>query len=281
MTQDRMSWDVLRGEEIVPGRRVLKRLGGGSRYEAHLVSGSEGDVRYVVKVLRPDKVLDPASLRSLRREYSLLGGVDHPSIPRAVSLGDAGPRPHLVMTYLKGRRLSTRIRKEGPLPIDDVLRIGLALASALAHLHERDVLHLDVKPGNVIDGPVTGLIDLSVARRTADAAALTHHVGTDAYMAPETCVPRRLGPITSAADVWGLGATLYRAAAGEPPFARGPRDATSPEERWPALTTPPAPLPASVPKTVHGVVVRCLDPKPSQRPGIVEVVAAFAGLVGG
>lgn len=275
MTQDRMSWDVPSGDEIVPGRRVLKRLGGGSRYEAYLVSSV--DVRYVVKILRPDKMTDPASLRSLRREHSLLRGLDHPSVPRAVSLGDAGPRPHLVMTYLDGRRLSTRIRKEGPLPIDEVLRIGIAIASALAHLHQRDVLHLDVKPGNIIDGPVTGLIDLSVARRTADAAALTHHVGTDAYMAPETCIPRRFGPITTAADVWGLGATLYRAATSETPFVKGSRDA-GPESRWPALTTRAAAMPHTIPESLRNVVSNCLDPIPSRRPGVNELASALASL---
>ena len=99
-------------------------------------------------------------------------------------------------------------------------------------------MHLDVKPRNIIMAGRPRLIDLSVARRRASApAAWTRPVGTDAYMAPEQCEVARFGELGPATDVWGLGATLYEALAGEPPF---PPDG----ERFPQLRHAPAPLAA-------------------------------------
>ena len=92
------------------------------------------------------------------------------------------------------------------------------------------------------------LIDLSVAVTADAAAALERSVGTDSYMAPEQCDPVALGPVGAAADIWGLGATLYRAATGERPFPNGDPKASDPLERWPQLDhdPEPGPLPAVI-----------------------------------
>jgi serine/threonine protein kinase len=126
------------------------------------------------------------------------------------------------------------------------------------------------------------LIDLSIARPLERAARLRHPVGTDAYMAPEQCDPKgnegRIGPL---ADVWGLGATLFHAAAGERPFPRpeGARDSEQPEVRFPQLVEHPGDMPASLPAPFVELVEGMLARDPGDRPSAAEVAAELEPLV--
>ena len=139
-----------------------------------------------------------------------------------------------------------------------------------------DVVHLDIKPGNIIMGAPAKLIDLSVARTTGDAAALTTAIGTDQYMAPEQCAPRRPVAPCPASDVWGIGATLFHALTGRRPFERGSdSDAATDAERWPQLVTAPATMPPRVPADVAVTVLACLSTDPRLRPAPAELVEAF------
>jgi serine/threonine protein kinase len=137
-----------------------------------------------------------------------------------------------VLEHLEGPRLSTLIRKYGPLEPEQLFPLGLQLCSALHFIEAEGVVHLDVKPSNIIMGAPARLIDLSIARTFDELARMTYPIGTDAYMPPEQCDPLGRGPITSAADIWGMGATLYHAAAGRRPFREGAREATG-ETRFP------------------------------------------------
>jgi serine/threonine-protein kinase len=111
------------------------------------------------------------------------------------------------------------------------------------------------------------LIDLSVALTTEAAGDLTGAVGTDAYMAPEQCLPCELGPPGPPADVWGLGATLLKAASGAPAFARGDGvdGGAPPELRWPQLRER-ALAPSDLEPTLAETIEACLDPDPAVRP---------------
>jgi serine/threonine protein kinase len=184
-----------------------------------------------------------------------------------------GPRPHLVLEHLEGPRLSTLIRRHGPLPPEQLVPLALQLCSALHYLGTERVTHLDLKPANTIMSAPPRLIDLSVALSFDEAAELRRPLGTDAYMAPEQCDPKRRGPVGPAADVWGLGATLYRAASGERPFAGAVKGSGDPVERWPQLVAKPAPdrLPAAVAEPI----LACLRPRPGDRPSPAEVADAL------
>ncbi|MGH3012931.1 MAG: protein kinase domain-containing protein, partial [Gaiellaceae bacterium] len=159
-----------------------------------------------------------------------------------------------------------------------LLPLGLQLASALHYLEEEKVVHLDVKPSNVILGAPARLIDLSIAQPLDELAAITHRIGTDAYMAPEQCDPKRLGPLTSAADVWGMGASLFHGAAGMPPFPQGVRDGSR-EERFPQLQEEPAPLPGTLDPEAAELITACLAFEPERRPTAAEVAEELEHLV--
>jgi len=238
------SWQFAPGDEIAPGRTALRRLGGGKRYEAYLSFDEHLLAPVVVKVIRPELVHDEAALRGLVREYETARRLNHPAVLRAFDAALDGPRPHIVLENLDGPRLSTLLRKYGPLPLEQLLPLGLELCSALHYLAAEQTVHLDVKPSNIIMGAPPKLIDLSIARTLEEAANLRHSVGTDAYMPPEQCAPPRHGTPGPAADLWGLGTTLYQSLSGYRPFRDGVNEPGTPaEQRWPQLVEEPAPLP--------------------------------------
>lgn len=184
-----------------------------------------------------------------------------------------GGRPFLELEYVRGRRLSTLVRRHGSLRATDAVSLGRDLAAALAYLHTEGLVHLDVKPSNVIAGSLPGLIDLSVARRIDRARLINGFVGTDAYMAPEQCDPARWGEIGTASDIWGLGVTVHEAMTGRLPYAR-----PSSERRYPQLDWVPREL-DDLPPALEPLVRSCLAPRPEERPSAGELGDALEPLV--
>jgi serine/threonine protein kinase len=266
-------WRLGEGEEFAPGRRALKRLGGGHRYEAYLAYDDHLHAIVVAKLVRPHLVADEHTLSGLRAEARMLDRLEHPVILRSFDAVLTGPRPHLLLEHLEGPRLSTLIRRDGPLQPEQLVPLALQLCSALHYLSAEGVVHLDLKPANTIMSGPPRLIDLSVAETLERAGMLEHPVGTDTYMAPEQCEPGRRGPVGSAADIWGLGATLYRAATGRRAFPAGDPKSADPATRWPQLTTAvdPDPLPSAVAEPV----LACLQPDPGRRPDAAQLSEAF------
>jgi eukaryotic-like serine/threonine-protein kinase len=254
------------GDELAPGLVAMRRLGGGSHYEAYEAWDERLYALVVVKAVRPHLVEDPRVLGELEAEAAMVARLAHPVIVRGFGAVLDGPRPHLVLEHLEGPRLSTLIRRHGPLAVEQLVPLGLQLCSALHYLREERVAHLDLKPANTIMSGPPRLIDLSIAAALDDAARLAKPLGTDGYMAPEQCDPAGRGPVGPEADVWGLGVTLYRAATGERPFPQGDPSADGPV-RWPQLELRPEPPdPRRVPDAVAGPIMSCLSSDPSDRP---------------
>src|SRR5829696_2547853 len=237
------SWNLRAGDELVPGRAVHALLGGGTSYEAYLVFDQELHYAAVAKVLRPSRAEDVGARRGLAREAALLEQLRHPVVVRSLGAVPDGPRPHMLLEHLEGPRLSTLVRRHGPLALEQLLPLALELASALHHLRVR------------------GLVHLSVARTVEQAAALQHVVGTDGYLAPEQELPWT-GEVGPAADVHGLGATLVHAATGRPPTGGGLGG-----------------LPDGVPSRLLGIVRSCLAPRPADRPTPAQVAEAVEPLI--
>jgi serine/threonine protein kinase len=268
-------WGFAEGDEIIPGRYALKLLGGGSRYEAYLAHDDDLLALVVVKTLRPGRAHDPRALGGLAAEHAALQALQHPSIVRSFGADLGGDRPHIVLEFLDGPRLSSLIRKFGRLPLEQSIPLAVQLCSALHYMHGRGMVHLDVKSANIIMGAPPRLIDLSIARSVADATELTAPVGTDAYMAPEQCEPSAGGPVGPAADVWGLGASLYEAVTGRPPFPE-----MDPGGRFPQLDMDPAPMDDEVPPPLRDLIDGCLRREPAGRPTARSLAQALEPLVG-
>jgi serine/threonine protein kinase len=267
------AWDLAEGDDIALGRTALRKLGGGHHFEAYLAFDERLHAIVVAKLVRPHLVDDERTLAALAAEAAMLERLDHPVIVRSFDAVLDGPRPHLVLEHLEGPRLSSLIRRYGPLPPEQLVPLGLQLCSALHYLAAAGVVHLDLKPANTIMSGPPRLIDLSVAVDAEVAAGLRTAPGTDSYMAPEQCDPIGRGQLGPPADVWGLGATLYRAATGERPFPGAMKDSPDPLQRWPQLAG--APDPAPLPAAVAEPILACLRPDPGDRPLPAEVGEAL------
>ena len=281
--RSRPTWGLAEGDTIATGRTVLRRIGGGSRYEVFLVWDEHRLSVLVAKVLRPDHASEPAALADLRREAEMLARLGHPVVVRGFDAAAGGPFPHLLLEHLEGPTLQSLLERHGPLGLEQLLPLGLHVASALHYIAREGLVHLDVKPGNLVMGAPPRLIDFSVARSTDAAARIARPIGTDAYMAPEQCGAGREGmpPIGPAADVFGLGATLQHAITGSRAFPRTPdaRNASEPEVRFPQLTRGPAPLPKRTPPALAELLSAMLAFAPADRPAAAEVAHALEPVV--
>jgi serine/threonine protein kinase len=259
------TWHLAAGEDLVAGRRILTRLGGGDRYEAYVVWDDRLHAAVVAKVLRPHLVADARARAGIAREATALEVLQHPDLVRSFGADLDGPRPHLLLEFLDGPRLSTLVRRFGPLSPEQTVLFARRLGSVLAFFDAKGWVHLDVKPRNIVMTATPRLIDLSVARPVVEARGRTG-VGTDAYMAPEQCDRSRADEIGPASDIWGLGATLYEAVTGTQAFRHrtgGPRH--------PQLTAPAPPLPERVPIPLADAIARCLADRPADRPSGAEL----------
>jgi len=268
-------WRLKEGDLVAPGLTSLKLLGGGLRYEAYLAWSERLLYPVVVKVVRPELVDDERTLRGLAEESAMLERLDHPVLMRGYGAQLDGPRPHVVLEHLEGPRLSTLLRKYGPLPPEQLIPLALQLAAAAHYLATEGVVHLDIKPSNIIMGAPARLIDLSVALTTDQCSRLRSSVGTDSYMSPEQALAGKGGaPVGPPADVWGIGATLHHAAAGERAFEKGDPDSSEPAVRWPQTAAPPQPL-DSLPVPVAEPIVAALAYDPADRPTAAELADAL------
>lgn len=275
---DYSSWEFEEGAEIAPGRAVLKTIGGGNRYEVCLVWDEGLFALGVAKVLRPDQAGDEKALRDLAREIEALGALAHPTLVRSFGAVLDGPHPHLLIEHLDGPSLRRLIRRDGAIGLEQLLPLAAHVAGALQYMAQAGYVHLDVKPDNIVMGLPPRLIDLSIARTLERAARTEGPLGTDPYMAPEQCIgDGSFGPIGSAADSWGLGATLFHAVAGEKPFPSGSGE--SGPERFPQLEVGPGPLPDQVPAELQDLILAMLDRDQAARPSCGEAVERLQPLV--
>ena len=174
------------------------------------------------------------------------------------------------MEFVEGQPLSQLVPTDG-LPAETVVRYGEQIAAALAHAHERGVIHRDLKTANVVSNPEGGakVLDFGLARRTASRSASdatqSHElaepesmVGTLAYVAPEILLGQTADART---DIWALGVVLYEMATGQLPFqGRNAYELTAA-----ILRSPAQPFPAHVPPILRAIILRCLAKEPAHR----------------
>ena len=206
----RSSWAFAPGDEVDSGVHAWACLGGGRRCETWLVWSDDHWSPAVAKVVRPEFVGDRPTRAALAAEAGRAGNLAHPAFQRLLGDRCDRPRPYVLFEYAEGPSLAGLL-EQGPLPVDDVTLIGLQLASALHYLHGEGLVHLDLKPGNLVlrDGRVV-VIDLGHARAVGHAPG--HPLrGTRGYLAPEQAAG---APAAPSMDLYTVGVVLDELATG-------------------------------------------------------------------
>lgn len=284
---DRTGWEFEQGDEIAPGRHAISLLGSGKTCETWMAWDQRLHAAVAIKLLRPSSLGSSRARRRLTREARLLGMLAHPVIPRCYDAALDDPRPHIVEDLVGGRPLSAYL-DDGSLGPHQAAVIMLRLAGCLHYLAGEGVVHLDVKPANIMLGAEVRLIDFSHARESDKALVLKVPIGTDRYMAPEQCDPSGEHKPGPASDVWALGACIHHILAGRAPYPRGERGEGDEEDlraRFPQLHRRRRPLPPEVVRSdwrpVADIVRECLARDPAERPTPAEIVVRVETLIAG
>ncbi len=217
----------------VPGGEVQRQIAGRYRVDGPLGSGAMGTVwsgfddvlqrRVAIKELKFPEGIPAGEELELRermmREARALAGLSHPNVVTVFDVLDAEGDPLVVMELVPSRNLATAITELGRLDRSQAAVVGYGTSAALRAAHRAGITHRDVKPGNVLisdDGRIK-LTDFGIARNESDAPMTSAGLvlGSPAYIAPEVAAGQ---PVTPAADLWGLGATLFAAVEGRPPY---------------------------------------------------------------
>ena len=254
--------------DLVPGTRIgaftiVRMVGRGGMGAVYLATRADGAFEQSVAI----KVIDSNSAALLRarfqQERQILARLNHPNIARLLDGGEipSGP-PYFVMEFVPGQEIDAYCDQQG-LDLRGRLRLFLHVAGAVQHAHRHLIVHRDLKPGNILIGEdgTPKLLDFGIAK-VLDAgpdAKVSTRVMTPEYASPEQV---RGGEITTASDIYSLGAVLYRLLTGRPPHVT---EGLSPLDTATQIAEQPVPRAADVPADVAAILEKALHTDPSHR----------------
>src|SRR3954454_21270127 len=280
MSQEMSATEPATGQRLVAGRyRLQTPLGRGGMGVVWAAEDELLQRPVAIKEVRFPPTIDDTEREMLRertmREARTAARLDHPCAVRVFDVCEDDQQPFIVMERLAGRSLSDVIKNDGPLAPARAAEVGLCLLDAVEAAHAADIVHRDVKPGNVIvgdDGRVT-LTDFGIASTAGDPSITSTGLllGSPAYIAPERARGRRPQPPS---DLWSLGATLYTAVEGHPPFDKPEAVAT-----LAAVVTEPHTPCSRAGGPLAQVIGLLLDKDPDGRPGAEEVRSLLQAVV--
>jgi eukaryotic-like serine/threonine-protein kinase len=258
-------WRVSRADADAP-------LGVGGTEAIDLAGGDPAPFPMVMKVPLLRRGEDPLTIVGFEVEQMILARLSGPHVPRFVASGGF-EMPYVVMEFVPGRSLKGMLR-DTPLPSGEVAAIGAKIAYALHDLHRQHVIHLDLKPSNVIlrDGAAV-LIDFGLSRHDQLPDLIAEEfggaVGTGAFVAPEQVLGDRSDPRS---DIFSLGVILYFLATGERPYGEPEREREWRRRLW-RDPQPPRWWNRRVPPWLQEIILRCLEIDPANRYGSAAQLA--------
>jgi eukaryotic-like serine/threonine-protein kinase len=277
------------GDEVSPGYWAIELLSRGNDLDVYDAWSAELQTRCVVKMLRPDRMHIERLTKRLQWEAELLTSLHHPHLVRGYEWRSE-PLPMVAMETISGYTLQSLLaRQRTRLPTVVLGCLGEQLCAALHYLHARDILHLDLKPGNVVsEAGKAKVIDFSLAHAPGKGPA---GWGTPIYMAPEQAAGEMF---TTASDVWAVGLMIYEAATGHRPFGESTSGSNSTSHafepssqfrsdgrrdrpRYVQLEQRAAPALSlrRLPAHFANALDRCLARDPADRPSVDELLEVF------
>jgi len=263
------------GQVLNDRYEVLEKIGEGGMAIAYRGRDRVLGRVVAIKTMRPELATDDAFVARFRREARAAAGVAHEHIASVYDTGSDGNLHYIVMEYVEGESLKERLRRQGPLALDEALRIASQTAEALDAAHAAGVVHRDIKPQNILlgRGGTVKVTDFGIAR----AASAPGHTDTSAiigsvyYSSPEQARGEAVGP---QGDIYSLGATLFHMLTGRPPFQDGDRLAILHKHIY---DRPPRPstLRPGLPPEVDSVIGHSLEKELSQRFASAREVSSY------
>ncbi len=252
--------------QTVDNRYTLhEEIGRGATGSVYKARDAVLDTWVAVKLLKPEYAANREALDRVRQEILLSRDIAHPNILRVYHLGTSEGGTYITMQWIRGETLADVIAARGALPIAQALSVAEKLASALAAAHERQILHRDIKPGNILidsDGEPY-LADFGLARLIGGQGVTRHgvFVGTPHYSSPEQVA---LEELDERSDIYSLGLVIFEMATGRRPF-----EADTVPEILAMQRSEPPPDPATIAPKIPGelaaIVLRCLAKDPAER----------------
>jgi eukaryotic-like serine/threonine-protein kinase len=254
--------------------QLIRKLGEGGMGDVYLAEHSLLKRPCALKLIKPEAGTDPVAMARFEREVQSAARLAHPNTIEIFDYGLTGDGTfYYVMEYLQGKSLADLVRTHGPIPAGRVIYLFRQVCAGLAEAHGLGLVHRDLKPANVFvavrggESDVSKVLDFGLVKLTRDpgAASLTSDMtvsGTPMFMAPEQTVGDR--SLDARADIYALGAMMYHALTGQPPFTgENPFEIMMAHSRDPVV--PPSQLNPAVPADLEQVVLRCLAKKPEER----------------
>jgi len=261
----------LEADQVIDGFRLEEHLHQGGM--AHLwrvtrVDAAPGEAAapLIMKVPRIKGGDDPATIVGFEVEQMIMPTLSGVHVPKFVAKGDFTRQPYIVMEHIPGTSLRARF-DAAPLPLDEVIEIGSRVATALHDLHRQHVVHLDVKPSNIMFRPSgeAVLVDFGLSRHDRLPDLLDEEfelpMGTGPYMSPEQVQFVRNDPRS---DLFALGVLMYHLATGERPFGN-PNTVRGLRQRLYREPVPPRVLRPEIPPWMQEIILRCLAVQPADR----------------
>jgi serine/threonine protein kinase len=255
------TWNPVVGSQLLPGLLAWDQLGCAKHFETWRAWSTERWAPVVVKLPHPGEVAEADTLQDLVLEARSRGLVEHPGFQRMWDARLEGARvPHLVLEYVEGQSLASMIDQR-VLTTTDVVLLGMQLASSLRYLHRRGLVHLDVKPTNVVirDGRAV-LVDLASMTPTGRRYPVGRAPGTPSFRARELSHGGAVGPAT---DTFALGVTLYEALVRAPAFETSQPEPPPDSVQRLRSVAPPV---TEVAPSLADLVLRMLAAEPESRP---------------
>ncbi|MEQ8717957.1 MAG: Stk1 family PASTA domain-containing Ser/Thr kinase [Acidimicrobiales bacterium] len=257
------------GPTILGGRYELhRRLARGGMADVFLARDQLLDRAVAVKVLFAEFAADPTFVERFRREAQAAANLSHPNIVGVYDWGREGSTYYIVMEYVEGRSLADVLRSEGRLHPDRAARITYEVAGALAFAHRNELVHRDIKPGNVLISPQNQVKVADFGIATAIAAGVNTDLtkagtvmGTATYFSPEQAQGQR---VDARSDLYSLGVVLYEMLTGEAPFT-GDSPVAIAYKHVQEAPTPPSQSGATVPRPLEAITMRLLFKDPERR----------------
>ncbi|MFB3880206.1 MAG: protein kinase [Armatimonadota bacterium] len=253
------------GQVLNERYEILEKIGEGGMAVAYRGRDRLLGRTVAIKIMRPELATDAGFLARFRREARAAAGITHEHIAAVHDTGSDGPYHYIVMEYVAGESLRDRLRREGPLPLQEALRIATEAAEALEAAHSSGVIHRDIKPHNILlgrDGQVK-VTDFGIARAASAPGAgdTSAVIGTVSYLSPEQARGETVGP---QGDIYSLGATLFEMLTGRPPFNGGDRLAVLHKHVYDRPARP-SELRPGLPPEADFLIGHCLEKDLSQR----------------